>query len=120
MLLAVMNGWSFCTVENPCFKDFMSHVRPNFELPSMCCCCEQLLLLPKCSILCCYCFADTVSTSQVHTCCNNSTVAMELCSTSKVLELFSEHFEDRKEFVNNLLLNDKSSTTNNESCQSLT
>ncbi|DBB03110.1 TPA: hypothetical protein ACH3X1_013420 [Trebouxia sp. C0004] len=37
MLLAiafVMNGWSFCSVESPEFKDFMAHVRPNFELPS--------------------------------------------------------------------------------------
>ena len=34
MLLAVafiMTGWSFATVENPHFVDFMQHVRPNFE-----------------------------------------------------------------------------------------
>jgi hypothetical protein len=35
----VMTGWSFQTVENQHFKDFMVHVRPNFELPS------KLLLL---------------------------------------------------------------------------
>ena len=37
MLLAVtfiMTGWSFATVENPHFASFISHVRPNFELPS--------------------------------------------------------------------------------------
>lgn len=37
MLLAVafiMTGWSFATVENPHFVDFMQHVRPSFELPS--------------------------------------------------------------------------------------
>jgi len=34
-----MTGWSFQTVENQHFKDFMVHVRPNFELPS------KLLLL---------------------------------------------------------------------------
>ncbi|DBA78737.1 TPA: hypothetical protein ACH3X1_008647 [Trebouxia sp. C0004] len=31
----IMTGWSFQTVENPHFVDFMAHVRPNFSLPSM-------------------------------------------------------------------------------------
>jgi len=30
----IMTGWSFKTIENPQFIDFMAHVRPNSELPS--------------------------------------------------------------------------------------
>ncbi|DBB03950.1 TPA: hypothetical protein ACH3X1_013023 [Trebouxia sp. C0004] len=30
----IMTGWSFQTIENPQFIDFMAHVRPTFELPS--------------------------------------------------------------------------------------
>ncbi|DBA96876.1 TPA: hypothetical protein ACH3X3_013031 [Trebouxia sp. C0006] len=30
----IMTGWSFQTIKNPQFIDFMAHVRPNFELPS--------------------------------------------------------------------------------------
>ena len=33
----VTSGWSFRTVENPEFKNFMAHVRPNYELPSKLC-----------------------------------------------------------------------------------
>lgn len=43
----------------------------------------------------------------------NQADAMELCSTSEVLELFAEYYEDdRKEIDSNFLLNDKS--TNND------
>ena len=33
-LAFVMTGWSFVTVENAEFVTFISHIRPNFELPS--------------------------------------------------------------------------------------
>ena len=43
----------------------------------------------------------------------NQADAMELCSTSKVLELLAEYYrDDRKEINSNFLLNDKS--TNND------
>ena len=66
MLLAiafVMNGWSFCTVESPHFKDFMDHVRPNFVLPRKWCCNSQPLLLLNFSCLCCYCIAMLIHIS---------------------------------------------------------
>ena len=37
----IMTGWSFSTVENPQFVDFMKNVRGNFELPSKHACCTS-------------------------------------------------------------------------------
>ncbi|DBA98864.1 TPA: hypothetical protein ACH3X1_014622 [Trebouxia sp. C0004] len=68
MLLAiafVMNGWCFCSVESPEFKNFMAHVRPNFELPSKCWCLQTtigLSLTKCCCFKCLGCGSSCIST----------------------------------------------------------
>ena len=54
----IMTGWSFSTVENPQFVDFMKNVRPNFELPSKHACCASYCCLRIFVTICC-CTGET-------------------------------------------------------------